>query len=106
MLYTLLCGSLFYGYNAWKFDRKVRIFTTKIHVGDSINEVRALLGNPSHVIAEYRKAKKEDLQLMKPDYSILWVYSGSLFIRTDLSLIFDGYTQRLIEKKRISHFIE
>jgi len=107
VLFAFLCGSLFYGYGAWTFDRKVKIFNTKIQLGDNPADVRALLGAPSHVIVEHQEKKtKRDNQLMRPDHTATWIYSGMLFFRDDLCLVFDGQTQRLIEKKRMTLIIE
>jgi hypothetical protein len=101
VLLALLCGSLLFGYSAWKFDRKVRVFNTKIHIGDSLISVRVKLGAPSQIIIEHQDNKRETkYRFTKSTQSILWIYYGSPILRKDLGLVFDEPTQKLVEKKR------
>jgi hypothetical protein len=107
MLIVFLCGSLLFGYSAWKFDRKVRAYNTKINIGDSLTSVRATLGMPSRIIMEYDNNNREiKYEPMKSVRSILWIYEGSYFLRDDLCLVFDELTLKLVEKKRGIFLIE
>lgn len=102
-----LVGALaFFGYGALNFDKKVRIFNSRIQVGDSISDIRMLLGRPSIVFFQSPSTNKGVYgQTMGTGWTILWVYRGSLF-RNDISLIFDRDTGKLIEKNRITHLID
>jgi len=107
LLFALLCGSLFFGYRAWKFDKKVKVFNTEIYIGDSLTNVRAKLGAPSRIIIERKSNKRETKYVLaKPSISILWIYNGSYFLRNDLCLVFDELTKRLVEKKRGIFLVE
>ena len=96
-----------YGYGAWKFDKRVKTFNTDIQMGDSYEIVRTQLGRPSLVLFDYATTEQ-----MRPgqnkgtEGTVLWVYSGSLYLRDDLSLIFDRNTGKLIKKNRESHYID
>lgn len=107
ILGILFIAFLFYVYGAWKFDNKVRIFSTRIEIGDSFNDVNVRLGRPSIIITEYpRSIEAKAGRVSGTNRTILWVYSGTIFLRSDLSLIFDYSTGKLVEKKRITHLIE
>ncbi|MBP7706457.1 MAG: hypothetical protein KA243_04330 [Candidatus Aminicenantes bacterium] len=108
----LILGILFiafpiYVYGAWKFNNKVRIFNTRIEIGDSFDDVDVQLGRPSIIIAEYPRPIETGIgRVLETNRTILWVYSGAIFLRSDLSLIFDYDTGKLIDKSRITHLIE
>jgi len=107
ILGVLFIALLIYVYGAWKFNNKVRIFNTRINIGDGFNDVDVQLGRPSIIIAEYpRSIEAKAGRVSRTNRTILWVYSGTMFLRSDLSLIFDYNTGKLIEKNRITHLIE
>jgi hypothetical protein len=107
LLGILFSAFLIYAYGAWKFNNKVRIFNTIIEIGDSFNDVDIQLGRPSIIIAEHpRPIETGAGRVSRTNRTILWVYSGAIFLRSDLSLIFDYETGKLIEKNRITHLIE
>ena len=102
---ALVC--LIYGYGAWKFEKRVKTFNLKIREGDSSNSVCIQMGRPSHVLSEYATLEQVGHGQEKGTArTILWVYSGSLYFRNDLSLIFDRDTGKLINKNRVNHLIE
>ena len=95
----------FYAYKAFEFNSKVRNFNTKIHVGDSIAYVIGLLGRPSlydddHVAEE---DKEHNQASDKGGRTILVVYRGLIYLRSDLNLLFDHDSGKLKEKNRAQY---
>jgi hypothetical protein len=95
---------LFYGYKALQFDSKVKIFNSKIRVGESFGKVRELMGTPSFYDGDFRISEVGNPQGLRTRQIILMVYRGTYYFRSDLNLIFDRETRRLLEKNRAQYF--
>ena len=101
-----LLGAI-YGYGEWRFDKRVKTFNSSVQIGDSYEVVRVQLGRPSLVLYDYATTEQVGLGQNKgTEGTVLWVYSGSLYFRNDLSLIFDRSSGKLIKKNRESHYVD
>lgn len=98
-IFAVAC--LIYGRNARRFDQRVRTFSSIIKIGDSFDTVRIQMGRPSRVLSGCVTLEQTDKgQNIKTAGKVLWIYSGLLYFRNDLCLIFDCNSERLIEKNR------
>ena len=92
---------MFYGYKALQFDQRVKMFNTRIQIGDSMAKVLTYMGSPTCLTAGYNVEKElADRYGLRDREALLLVYRGIFYFRDDLDLVFDPDTGRLIEKDR------
>jgi len=91
---------IIYGYEAWQFDQRVKVFT-RIQIGDSMAKIVRLMGQPSGLNPDYPVGEElADRYGLKTGKAILLVYRGIYFLREDLNFVFNPDTGKLIEKDR------
>ena len=77
-------------------------FDSKIHIGDSIAFAGGLLGRPSLYDDDYPARDDRDHSWASGNSgrTILMVYRGLIYLRSDLNLLFDYDSGKLKEKSR------